>query len=256
MKLFRRIAVSLSLYSRIPMPNFRWEEDDMKNSLMFFPLVGVIIGFIEIVAYQLCKYFDLHHMASIVVMLIIPIGITGGFHLDGFMDTTDAIRSYRSREDKLRILKDPHCGAFSIIGLICALLMFASAAMVIYEKGDFQIMLNVGVSFVFSRSLSGLLSLILPKARTDGMLQKETSGAGSRVIGMLLGWYILALAAVFIIDPETALLTVAVYMTCLIRYKNMTDREFGGVTGDTAGYFVTISEIWNIVLLALLCIVR
>ncbi|MBR6255867.1 MAG: adenosylcobinamide-GDP ribazoletransferase [Lachnospiraceae bacterium] len=256
MKLIRRIAVSLSLYSRIPVPDFRWEEDDMKNSLMFFPLVGVVIGFIEIIAYQLCKYFDLNQIASVVVMLIIPIMITGGFHLDGYMDTTDAIRSYRSREDKLRILKDPHCGAFAVIGLVCALLMFASAAMVIYEKGDFRILLNVGVSFVFSRSLSGLLSLILPKARTEGMLHKETSGAGSRVIGMLIGWYILALAAVFIIDPETALLTVAVYMTCLIRYKNMTDKEFGGVTGDTAGYFVTVSEIWNIVLLALLCLVR
>ena len=95
MKLFRRIAVSLSLYSRIPMPNFRWEEDDMKNSLMFFPLVGVIIGFVEVVAYQLCKYFELHHMASVVVMLIIPIGITGGFHLDGFMASVVSIKPSR-----------------------------------------------------------------------------------------------------------------------------------------------------------------
>ena len=117
-------------------------------------------------------------------------------------------------------------------------------------------MLNVAVSFVFSRSLSGLLSVILPKARTEGMLYKETKGVGNRVTGMLLAWYILALVAVFVIDAETALLTVAVYMACLIRYRNMTDKEFGGVTGDTAGYFVTVSELWNIVLLALLCLVR
>ena len=256
MKILRRIAVSLSLYSRIPMPRFYWEDEDMKESLMFFPLVGVIIGFAELAAYQLSRYFGLHHLATIVVMLLIPIAITGGFHLDGFMDTTDAIKSYRSRADKLRILKDPHVGGFAIIGLVSALLIFLAAAMVVYEKGDYLIMLNVAVSFVFSRSLSGLLSVILPKARTEGMLYKETKGVGNRVTGMLLAWYILALVAVFVIDAETALLTVAVYMACLIRYRNMTDKEFGGVTGDTAGYFVTVSELWNIVLLALLCLVR
>ena len=256
MRLFRRIAVSLSLYSRIPMPHFSWEEDDMKDSLMFFPLVGVIIGIVEVLTFHLCRYFELHHMVSVILMILIPITITGGFHLDGFMDTIDAIRSYRSREDKLRILKDPHAGAFAVIGLICAMLAFAGAALVIYEKGDHLIMLNVGVSFVFSRSLSGLLSVILPKARREGMLHNETKGAGSRVMGTLLVWYILSLIAVFVIDPETALLTVAVYMACLIRYKNMTEKEFGGVTGDTAGYFVTVSEICNIVLLALLCQVR
>ncbi len=256
MRLFRRIAVSLSLYSRIPMPHFYWEEDDMRDSLMFFPLVGVIIGAAEVAAFQFCRYFDMHHLAAVIVMLLIPVVITGGFHLDGFMDTTDALRSYRSREEKLKILKDPNVGAFAVIGLICVMLTFAAAAMVIYETGDFYIMLNVGVSFVFSRSLSGLLSLILPKAKKEGMLYKETEGQKTHVMAALLAWYILSLVAVFVIDSETALLTVAVYMSCLIAYRNMTEKQFGGVTGDTAGYFVTISEVANIVLLALLCLVR
>ena len=238
------------------MPHFYWEENDMRDSLMFFPVVGVIIGFTEVAANQLCRYFDVHDLAAIILMLLIPVVITGGFHLDGYMDTTDAIRSYRSREEKLRILKDPNVGAFAVIGLVCVMLTFAAAAMIIYEADDFSLMLNVGVSFVCSKSISGLLSLILPKAKKEGMLYKETEGQKSHVMVALLIWYILSIAAVFVIDSETALLTVAVYMSCLIYYKNMTEKQFGGVTGDTAGYFVTVSELANIVLLALSCLVR
>lgn len=46
-----------------------------------------------------------------------PLIITGGFHVDGFMDTMDALHSYQPRERKLEILKDSHIGAFSVIKL-------------------------------------------------------------------------------------------------------------------------------------------
>ena len=75
--------------------------------------------------------------------VIIPLVITGGFHVDGFMDTVDAIRSYRSKEEKLEILKDPHIGSFAVIKFVTAGL-FAFAGLLIIlnietKKGHFSL---------------------------------------------------------------------------------------------------------------------
>ena len=32
--------------------------------------------------------------------------VNGGIHMDGFMDTIDALSSHKSRDDKIRILDD------------------------------------------------------------------------------------------------------------------------------------------------------
>ena len=256
MKIFRRIAVSLSLYSRIPMPVFTWTEEDSATSLMFFPLVGVLIGALELAAYQLLRYFELPAFAGAIVLLLIPVFLTGGFHLDGFMDTTDALRSYRDREEKLKILKDPHVGAFAVIGLASLLLTAAAAAGLLTEYGEYPIALTGALSFVLGRSVSGLLALYLPKARKDGMLKQETKGGGKGVSAALLIWGILAAAAAFLCDPLSALLLLLSYGACSVVYGFSMKKQFGGVTGDTAGYFLSVSECVSLLVLALWCVVR
>ena len=47
--------------------------------------------------------------------VLLPVLVTGGIHMDGFLDTTDALSSWQPREKKLEILKDSHAGAFAII---------------------------------------------------------------------------------------------------------------------------------------------
>lgn len=44
MKLIRSCIVSFSMYSKIPMPQFKWNDDDMKYMLVFFPWIGAVIG--------------------------------------------------------------------------------------------------------------------------------------------------------------------------------------------------------------------
>ena len=115
MKILRTIAVTFAQYSRIPMPHFDWKEDDMKYSMSVFPSIGAVIGMIYFAVYTLCCRFLVPATAAALLMTAVPVIITGGFHIDGFMDVADALSSYGSREDKLRILKDPHIGAFSVL---------------------------------------------------------------------------------------------------------------------------------------------
>ena len=90
------------MYSKIPVPRTEWKEKDMRFVFVFFPFIGVIIGALEFGWFYLCAYLDMIPVIPrTFVAAAIPIVITGGIHVDGFMDTMDAFHSYRDREKKL-----------------------------------------------------------------------------------------------------------------------------------------------------------
>ncbi len=253
----RWLAVSFALYSRIPMPRFEMDEDDMAHSLMFFPAVGAVIGMAVYLFNLLLLKLFVPDTARVFVTLLIPIVITGGFHLDGFMDTEDALRSYAAREKKLEILKDPHIGAFAVIGLAVYLLVVLSALSFIIQRGNPGMMLLAIPMLMMSRALSGLTSLLLPKAKKDGMLYAEAGNKHGSVIWALAVWLLISVI-VMICFGITGYMSFGVIVTIVISfaatfiiYKNMVIRQFGGVTGDTAGYLVTVSEGAAVVLTAL-----
>ena len=116
MNLFKSIAISFSLYSKIPMPIFEWKEDNYKHAIAFLPLVGIVIGIASCVLTLICSALGVPVFVATLLLTLTPIVITGGFHIDGFMDVQDALHSYQPREKKLEIMKDPHIGAFAVIG--------------------------------------------------------------------------------------------------------------------------------------------
>lgn len=75
---------------------------------------------------------------------VLPILLTGGIHMDGFMDTMDALHSYQDRERKLEILKDSHVGAFACLSLICEMFLYAAALFFLLEERQ---MLFLGIGF-------------------------------------------------------------------------------------------------------------
>lgn len=115
MHVLRAMAIAFSTYSRIPVPQFEWRERDMKYALCFFPWVGAVIGVLFVLWNGLCEKYMVGDLCRVLVGGAVPIIVTGGFHLDGFLDTMDAFYSYGSREKKLEILKDSHIGAFAVV---------------------------------------------------------------------------------------------------------------------------------------------
>ena len=117
MHILKSLIIAFSIYSKIPVPQFEWKEEDMKYMLCFFPWIGAVIGGGVYLWSCLCGIFDVGEICHTLIGAAVPLVITGGFHVDGFMDTMDAFHSYRPREKKLEILKDSHIGAFAVIML-------------------------------------------------------------------------------------------------------------------------------------------
>ena len=47
MKIIKGFVIAFSIYSKIPVPQFDWKEEDMQYHLCFFPLIGLVIGALE-----------------------------------------------------------------------------------------------------------------------------------------------------------------------------------------------------------------
>ena len=189
MWLLNAMIIAIAMYSKIPMPRVDWNEKNMRYAMCFFPLVGVIIGVLEIVAGNLITTWKGEGtFFYAVVLTLIPVFITGGIHLDGFADTMDAKSSYGDREKKLEILKDPHTGAFAIISLCCYFLLCVG----IFSEMRTERLFAATLVFVFSRSLSGISVVTFQAAKNSGLLRTFQDGAQKRNVRIVLIFWLLA----------------------------------------------------------------
>ena len=256
---FKAFAVAFGMYSKIPMPAFEWAGEDMKYHLCFFPFVGGLIGLLEFLWYQFCWKLNLFSSLAFFVLCIgvlIPFFVTGGFHVDGFMDTMDALHSWGSREKKLEILKDPHVGSFSVISFaVFMLILLGFGSVLVYVPGRAGI-ITVCFSFVICRALSGLSIMVFPKAKKDGMAVVESSSSGRNFSGrnisgrkivvtvLLAELVISAFFCVWLTRGESfcAIAGLSGIFLAFAYYFFMSLKQFGGITGDLAGFFVCTGE--------------
>ena len=249
MSVIKSFFIALSMYSKIPVPHTEWKEEDMRYVFIFFPFVGVVIGALELAWFFLCAQLDgIPAICKVFIAAAIPIAITGGIHVDGFMDTMDAFHSYREREKKLEILKDPHIGAFSVIMLAFYGLCFLA---LLSFLEDAKPVIVFCIIFVLSRCISGFCAISFKSAKegTLNLFAKSSSAVAVKVITIIEA--IICIAGMAFLMPVTAAFIALMAVLTVVWYYFKTKKEFGGVTGDTAGYLLLILER-NLLLVAVL----
>ena len=244
MKFLRACIIAFSMYSNIPMPHVRWEKEDMEYSFCFFPIIGIITGAVYVLWWKLAKLADFGPVFAAAVCTAIPVIITGGIHIDGFCDTTDALASHQERERKLEILKDSNVGAFAVIRVVLYFLLYFS---VWYQAFSDSISPMVpAMIFVISRGFSGLAAVTWKNARGSGVLFQFVDSAAGRIVAVVLVLWILAASGVMIyIDAVLGTAAVLTAMAVFSHYYRMSRREFGGITGDLAGWFLVMCEFFS-----------
>jgi len=242
MNLFKSFLVALSTYSRVPVPNFEWNEKNMKYAICFLPSVGLLCGGLLFGWYVLCDIVGISDFFFSVIAVCIPVLITGGIHMDGYMDTVDALSSYQDRERKMEILKDPDCGAFAVIYCIVYIL-FDVALM--YELYNLRSIIVICPVFILSRTLSVICAVNIPNARKKGMLRAYTENAQRyRVNVAMIIVAVIASALIVAVAPVAGGLIIGFAIISVSLYHRMVKKQFGGVTGDTAGFFLQVCELF------------
>lgn len=97
--LWNSFKIAFAMFSKIPMPQADWSEENMRYMLCFFPFVGVAVGAVTLVAEWICRYIGMSNGFTAAVLVLVPVLVTGGIHVDGLLDTSDALSSWREREN-------------------------------------------------------------------------------------------------------------------------------------------------------------
>lgn len=251
------LIIAISMYSAIPMPQIEWREDNMRWSLGCLPAVGLLAGGLLYGWSVLGAVTGMQPVLFGAVAVLLPIVLSGGFHMDGFLDAADGIFSRRDRQKRLEIMKDPHCGPFAV--LCCGGLLLLELGAWCQLASVPKLLPLACCLFTVSRSLTVMAGSRLPYTSTSTLGVLFANRAARGVAGLGIAETAVSVAGLFIVGWLSAgaggCIAAAVLATAagllFWWYASMVRREFGGITGDLLGFFVELSQGGLLLVLAL-----
>src|SRR5699024_5282189 len=227
----------------------------MMYMLRSFPMLGLLLGVVYVgTVFLLSSYTPLSHLMLTLCLWLVLIILSGGIHLDGLIDTSDAYFSYQKIHERLKIMQDPRVGAVGVLAIIVFLI---TRFLILYELVS---MLH-GASYLFivlipffGKMYMEMCMQLLPLAREGGIalfIQSETSNNFLIVHGIyivLIGLFIPIFNTEFI-GGYFILILVMILTGYLFAGKIM--KNFRGITGDLLGASTEGMELllWIVVLL-------
>lgn len=212
---------------RIPLPYpQRWAAGAEARSVPFFPLIGLVLGLLLWASgWALSSLFSPGVAAMLVLLLWL--WLTGALHMDGWMDLADALGSWRSREEMLRILKDSRVGSKGVLAAVSLLALKWAALTELLAAGSLKPLLWAPVAGRAAMCVALLLWPGIGKGlftafQTDRRLATWASICLAMVLSAAWGgWHFLL----------SLLLSVAAGSWMADRVS----RKLGGLNGDAVG---------------------
>lgn len=229
-----------SMFCSLPFPCRKWEEGCRPYMLIFLPMIGLEIGVLWQLLDIVLKYLKISGTIYGLAMCLWTYLVTGFMHLDGFMDVTDAVGSWRNLEKRREILKDSHVGSFAVVWTVFLILAGFSAFSSGAEKITGSILLTVPV---LSRCCSALAVMNLKAMNTS---QYAENSCYPKVHSLLLVAVLLLFIVLSFLD------SLKMGMICLAEltgYSIALKRSYGslqGMNGDISGFCICISELSGI----------
>jgi adenosylcobinamide-GDP ribazoletransferase len=165
----------------------------------------------------------------------------------------DALCSRREKEEKLRILKDPHLSA------LCSDLYRGGCNPAILAPGIQVLMLpalfisGFNIPFLLSRSLTGLALVAFPCASQNGLAAVFAGNTRKKPVRIILGLFsLICLLAAFRLDIWAGMPAAIWAVLSFYWFHRVSKKNFGGLTGDLAGFYIVVYETGMIVLAAIL----
>ena len=203
----------------------------------FLPIVGLLMGsIISSGVFILSHYSEISDLLLAILIVIGMIVLTGGLHLDGWIDMSDAFFSYGEKEKRLEILDDPRTGAFGVISVFCLLVLKIG---VIYEMllhGQLAIVpFLIFIPFIARMGML-LYFVTMQPAKEKGLAAYFKGIVIQNKLAVLIGVQsILAFVFWFYVGVFSLFILVVIMLIAVSIYRNWSKKHFGGVTGDLLG---------------------
>ncbi len=236
--------LALQFLTRLPTPKVNIDERQVGQSLIWYPLVGLLLGAILWGASLLLQ--DQESLLSAAVLLVLWIALTGALHLDGLADSADAwVGGLGDRERTLAIMKDPASGPVGVTALVAVLLIKFAALTVLLRGGEMLFLLAIPP---LARSGAALLFISMPYVRPGGLGEALAKHAPRFLI--IAGALVTIALLLGIAGPVGVVVLGALFLVGFwLRTRAL--KRLGGFTGDIAGALLELFETVALLVFAL-----
>jgi len=235
--------LAVQFLTRIPVPvECPWNEKTSRWAIRMYPTIGILLGTILLgVGMILVPYVPVELLT--IVLLSLWVWLTGGLHLDGFMDVADAVGSNAPLEKKWVIMKDPHVGSFGIIALFFLLIWKGMFLYLILDAFSTVHLVALVVILALARFAGVALLVFLPAAKKQGLAWqwKKNIERVDVVYSFIPVVILLIFLPEYIVIVPVFLLSIGLYSLWLIR-------TFKGINGDLIGTAIEGGELWGLML--------
>lgn len=232
--------LNLQFFSTIPVKKeIPLTNEYIERAIQTFPLLGILQGLMyATLCYMLLMVTNLSPLAVAFFLWLFMIILTGGIHLDGWMDTSDAYFSFRQPKERLDIMSDPRIGAFGVLSviilLIAKMLFFYE---IILRLQTMTYVLIVMVPF-FGKTFMGWILCLTPLAKDRGMGYFFQRATKRGTLFIYFFYIILSFLVVWVWKRHLFLfiMVIGVITSLIFIYvRKKVIHWFGGITGDVAG---------------------
>jgi len=204
------------------------------QAILFYPLVGLIIGGILFIFTCLLAKLPIVLLSSIILTLWI--WLTGGLHLDGLADTADAwVGGFGDKQRTLQIMKDPSCGPIGVLSLVISCLLKFVLIYVLIEQHQTLFLILVPI---VGRVVPSILFLTTSYVREKGLGRSLTDHL-PKIASWIITGFVLLLPLYWELQ---GLIAIIGFLSSLVYLRHLFIKRIGGITGDTVGAAIEISE--------------
>jgi len=229
---------AMMFLTRIPVPKIEYSNEILTNSTRYFPVVGVLLGFINYFIYLASVQFFPKEIA-ILLSMSFSFLLTGGFHEDGLADSCDAFGGGYTKEKILEIMKDSRIGSFGTLGLFSVLFLKFYSLLKIPEIYLFAcFILGQGLSRIFPIWIMKFLPYVQLEGKSKPIAETPSNlNFGiTNVFGLIIFLPFLYLSKAYIL----VFFSLVLFLPIVIFFLN---KKIQGYTGDTLGAAQQLSEI-------------
>lgn len=246
----KRLIGIIQFMTRIPIPIDTGFDEEFHKSIIYFPVVGLVLG----VCYGLVAKLGLilfNPYLAAVLVLASEVILTGGLHLDGLGDSFDGLYSYRDKEKILEIMKDSRLGTNALLAIVIVFLLKVGFLNTLLEE---NILWPIVTMPVVARSMQVVACYKTKTPREKGMgnifIGKVSTTYLVSVVLMMLGMNI---AAAYLMEGHVGygsqIITLFIMAIGVRGFVKSVYKKIDGITGDILGCICELAELTYLVLI-------
>jgi adenosylcobinamide-GDP ribazoletransferase len=237
------LLLAVSTLTIIPLsPDPALKSTTFKQSMIFYPWVGLLIGFFI----ALPRWLSLPVSLTSFWVLLFWVFFTRALHLDGVADCLDGWLGGKNASDRKRIMKDPSIGTFGLVGIVLLILgKYLLLTHLLTFNSNWRWLLIIPVLSRWAVTFSSTIS----------KSPVQTSGLGASYIPLPLSFF--WISTLETIGIGLLILHLAIFIPWLIAglvawgVTYLSKTLLGGLTGDGLGFIIELSELLILTYLSL-----